>query len=87
LDGNCKDPKSILQAPHGAPKPQKDEIGQRGVEAIPAMEEERILETKRSQRANNHRWRGGDGRLVTTMLHGHGRACRTGWRHLKSSNQ
>ena len=32
-----------LQAPDSAPTPQKDAIGQRGVEASPAMEEERVL--------------------------------------------
>ena len=34
-----------LQAPDSAPKPQKDETGQRGVEAATAMEEEPVLET------------------------------------------
>jgi hypothetical protein len=34
-----------LQAPDSAPTPQKGEIGQRGVEAAPAMEKERVLET------------------------------------------
>ena len=33
-----------LQAPDSAPTPQKDEIGQRGVEPAPTMEEERVLE-------------------------------------------
>jgi len=33
-----------LQALDSAPTPQEDEIGQRGEEAAPAMEEERVLE-------------------------------------------
>jgi len=76
-----------LQVPDNAPTPQKDEIGQRAVEAAPAMEEERVLEPTMAQRANDHRWRGGDGRSVTIMSHRPGRGWRTGWRHLKSSNQ
>jgi len=34
-----------LQETDSDPTPQKDEIGQRGVEAARAMEEERVLET------------------------------------------
>ena len=34
-----------LQTPDSAPTPQKDEIGQRGVEAALAMEEERVRES------------------------------------------
>jgi len=33
-----------LRTPDSAPMPQEDEIGQRGEEAAPAMEEERVLE-------------------------------------------
>jgi len=33
-----------LQAPYSAPTPQEDDIGQRGEEAAPTMEEERVLE-------------------------------------------
>ena len=34
-----------LQETDSDPTPQKDEIGQRGLEAARAMEEERVLET------------------------------------------
>lgn len=34
-----------IQAHDSAPTAEKDEIGQRGVEAVPEMEEERVLET------------------------------------------
>ena len=35
----------IMQAPDNAPTLQNDEIDERGVEAAPAMEEERALES------------------------------------------
>ena len=76
----------IMQAPDNAPTLQNDEIDERGVEAAPAMEEERALEStmgragewpqveeRRRTLSNDHPYRPR-------------RGSRTGWKHLKSSN-
>jgi len=76
-----------LQVTDSAPTPQKGEIGQRGVEAAPQWRRSGYWKLQRSQRANDHRWRGGDGRSVTTMPHRPGRGCRKGWGHLKNKNK
>ena len=76
-----------LQAPKSAPHAQKDGIGQRGVEAAPEMEEERVLEPTTDTTGEQPHVEGRRRTSVTTIPHSPGRGWRTGWRHLKNSNQ
>jgi len=73
------------QAPGNAPTPQEDEIGQGEWRSPPQWSGYWSLQ--RTQRANDHMWRGGDRRSVRTMPYRPGRDWRTGWRYLNSSNQ
>ena len=62
-----------LQVPDSAPTPQKDK-GQRGVEAAPQFRKSGYSKLQRTQRANDHICRGGDGRCVMTIPTALGRA-------------